>query len=243
MKNDTASITVEQKRDLSSALGKCVPTDLSFGDAQYWIGSKGLLSQKIKSILKRSSEDIRKEIQLLVSRWGPFYNKYFGFTPDLRDVKIPEKKPGFDRLIIVRGDLNPNQVFKVCQKHFSCDKYGVDLDKETKGRNEREPTKTYAIWVRDRQEADEELKNMSAETIKEKNITTETLLEREIHELKFFDETGKHLDEKNVTLCAGSRFSGGFVPYANWYGGKFDVARYDSQSASSSLCARAAVSF
>ena len=242
MKNDTALITAGQMKDLSVALLKCVPTDLSFEDAQYWIEHKGSLTQKVGDVLKRSSEDIRKENQLLVSQWGVFYNKYFGFTPDLRDLKIPEREPGFDRLIIVRSGLTPNQVFEVCQKHFPCEKYGIDLDKATKGKNEREPMETYAIWVRDSQEPDEGLLNLSAEAIEKRKVKTETLLERELHELKFFSESDKHLDEKNITLCSGSRNSNGGVPRGRWCDGRFEVSWSLPQFAFPSLGARTVVS-
>ena len=74
----------------------------------------------------------------------------------------------------------------------------------------------YSIWVRDEVEADEKYKNLSANQIKGMNIKTETLVERLIHELKYFQETGKHLDIKNITLCTGSRYSDGNVPYVCW---------------------------
>jgi len=54
-------------------------------------------------------------------------------------------------------------------------------------------------------------------------VLTETLFERIIHELKFFQETGKHLDIDNITLCAGSRERDGHVPHVAWRGDAFDV--------------------
>ncbi|PIU74766.1 MAG: hypothetical protein COS76_04390 [Candidatus Portnoybacteria bacterium CG06_land_8_20_14_3_00_39_12] len=49
------------------------------------------------------------------------------------------------------------------------------------------------------------------------------MFERIIHELKFFQETGEHLDIDNITLCAGSRGRGGHVPLVSWNGGHFVV--------------------
>ena len=43
-----------------------------------------------------------------------------------------------------------------------------------------------------------------------------TLLERLQLELDYFNETGKHLDIDNLTLCSGSRYSDGSVPYVDW---------------------------
>ncbi len=103
----------------------------------------------------------------------------------------------------------------------------------------------YAVRVRDRVEADEELKNLSAEDIKAQKINTETLEERFMHEIKFFRETEKHLDVKNVTLCAASRWDDGGVPGVRWseYDGKMSVYRYGPAYADDFLRARRAVSF
>ena len=58
----------------------------------------------------------------------------------------------------------------------------------------------YAIRVRDRVEADEELKNRSARDLQQQGILGITIEEREIFELKYFTETGQHLDIVNWTL-------------------------------------------
>lgn len=155
--------------------------------------------------------------------WQRFYTKFFGTAFDFSDVKIPGKQPGFDWLIVVAKGFTPNKVFEVCQKHFPCWRYRNDLDKETEGRNDRESKEHYAIWVRSRQEADEELKNLSAEDLKEKGVKGITLLERLLLELWYWKETSEHLDVKNITLCSGSRDSDGDVPGAYWDGGRFRV--------------------
>jgi len=82
---------------------------------------------------------------------------------------------------------------------------------------------TYAIWVRDRVEADEEHKNKSAKDLANGNISGETLLERLLHELKYFLETSKHLDLTNITLCSGSRDSDGSVSDVGWRGDRLCV--------------------
>jgi len=181
--------------------------------------------------------------ETIIISWQRFFKKYFNIKINLSNLKIPLKQEGFDRLLIVPKGFTSNQVFEVCKKHFSCEKYGIDLDKETEGKNERETKETYAIWVRDRIEADEELNNISAEIIKKREINTETLLEREIHELKFFDERSKHLDLKNITLCVGSRRSNGLAPCVRWYNGRLWVYWYRPQDANSVIRARAVVSF
>jgi hypothetical protein len=178
-----------------------------------------------------------------ITGWQNFYQKFFGLELNFSGVRIPEKRAGFDRLIIVAQGLTLNQAFDACRQNFKCWRYTEDLDTATKGPNEREPTQHYAIWVRDRTEADEELKNLSANQIKIQDIATETLLERLIHELKYWDETaGEHLDIKSITLCAGSRNSDGYVPSAFWYGDGLRVGWYDPVHSNDDLRARQVVS-
>ncbi|MBI2454139.1 MAG: hypothetical protein HYV54_01000 [Parcubacteria group bacterium] len=182
------------------------------------------------------------DIGAMTADWQNFYRKFFALDMDFSGIRIPAMRAGFDCLIIVAQGLTPNKVYDVCQQNFKCWRYTDDLDKATQGLNEREPTETYAIWVRDRIEADEEHKNKSANQIKAKGLTTETLLERELHELKVFDETDGHLDIQNVTLCTGSRVRDGGVPSADWGSGKFRVRWYSPQFANDRLRSRETVS-
>ncbi len=96
-------------------------------------------------------------------------------------------------------------------------------------------------WV---QEADENLKNISAEDWEKKAIQTITLRERLIMEKMWFEETGTHMDIDNWTLCVGSRDRVGGVPGVYWgsAGGKLYVGWYDPQVADGDLHSRAAVS-
>jgi hypothetical protein len=107
---------------------------------------------------------------------------------------------------------------------FPCWKsYNQSLD-EAIPTNDRNPQNgTYAIWMRDRVEADEELVNKSADDLKQEAIAGNTLLERLLLELKYFGETGKHLDINNVTACTGSRNSDGNVPNVYWNDDKLRV--------------------
>lgn len=156
--------------------------------------------------------------------WEKFYRKRFGLMIDFSGVRIPEKQEGFDRLIMVAKGLTPNQAFDACKKNFPAWRYIDNLDKATKDLNDREPrTESYAIWVRDRIEADEKLKKFSANELKEKGIPGITLLERLVYELKYWSETGQHLDIQNWTLCSGSRNSDGSIPSVRWRGSRLGV--------------------
>ncbi|MBU3942419.1 hypothetical protein KKA24_00370, partial [Patescibacteria group bacterium] len=102
---------------------------------------------------------------------------------------------------------------------------------------------SYVIRVRERQEADEENVNLSAEQVQKRNIKGITLLERLILELKYWDETSNHLDVSNLTLCTGSRYSDGHVPYVDWRGSCLYVSWCNPQDAYSCWRARTVVSF
>lgn len=180
------------------------------------------------------------EVLSSIQEWQGFYKKYFGMSADFSTVSIPEHRAGFDRLIIVAKGLTLNRVYNVCAEHFSCWRYADDLD-EAIPTNDRTAIQPYAVWFRDCREADEELKNLSADQLAEKRIPGITLLERMLYELKRWDETGEHLDLENVTLCTGSRGVDRGVPRACWRGGGFRVGWRCSSRSRSLLRSRAAV--
>lgn len=159
-----------------------------------------------------------------LATWREIYRDYFGVQLGL--VMIPVHCKGFDRLIVPAHGTTIQQGHDVCKKLFPCWNVGYNLD-EAVPTNDRKPINgAYAVWVRDRIEADEELKNLSANDLASQGISTETVLERELHEIVYFLETGKHLDIKNVTLIVGSRSNDGRVPSAGWDDGKFGVRAY-----------------
>ncbi len=174
-------------------------------------------------------------------QWQDFYKKHFDLGFDFSRLSIPEQNPGFDRLIIVARGLTLNQAYDACVKHFPCWRYTDDLDKAVPDNDRSPASNSYAIWVRNRVEADEELKNLSADQLKDQGILGITLLERLLLELAYWDETNKHLDIRNRTLCTGSRHSVGRVPYVHWDDDRLRVYWYGSQSVSDCLRARAAV--
>lgn len=154
-----------------------------------------------------------------ISEWQKFYQKIFNITVDLSQVRIPEPKQGFNWLVIMFQGLTSQKLFDKCKALFRAWKWtDKSLDKvldQTK--SARNPANgTYAVWVRDRGEADEELKNKSAHDLQRENIQGITLEERLLLELFYCWKTKKHLDISNWTLCSGSRYSGGDVPRVRW---------------------------
>lgn len=107
--------------------------------------------------------------------------------------------------------------------------------------SDRTSKKAYSIKFKNVVEADGDMKNLSANDLKAKGIKSITLLERLVFELTYFKKTGKHLDLENWTLCAGSRGSGGGVPYVCWSGGLLRVSWADVEFANPCMRARVAV--
>jgi hypothetical protein len=94
--------------------------------------------------------------------------------------------------------------------------YTSDLDASVTV-NDREPANgSYLIRFAKNVEADEELKNQSANMLAEAGTKGITLLERLLLGMAYFVATGEHLDVKNITLCSGSRDSDGDVPSVRW---------------------------
>jgi len=150
------------------------------------------------------------------SEWAKFYRKFFWINVDFSDVIIPENPGDFTRVIFIPKGLTIAQVVKAMRKRFKVSLYTEDLDKAV-CENDRVANRDYAVRVRERVEADEELKNFSANQLKERGEVVITPPGRLVYEFKYWDETGKHLDVQNWTLCAGSRDSDDHVPFIGWY--------------------------
>lgn len=232
-------ITARQYRELMAAVIEQFPTDITFARAQQLIGRKRIIGEEIARILRGSELPTG-----VIAEWTAFYQKV-GIEVDLTGLVLPDYEKGLDRLLVIPKGLTLNQFWAACQKLFggkTWSAYGDDLDANVPT-NDRVSTVSYAIRVRERVEADEELKNMSANDLKKKKIASITLLERLVYGSKYFDETGQHLDRKNATLCAGSRYSDGNVPYVCLNSdGRVCVGWYDPNASDVFLRTRSVVS-
>ena len=215
-----------------------VVMSMDSGRAQYWIGHKKKLAREARKILVGADgeDDVLQD-------WHSFYHS-LGIKCDLSGVQIPDDPGGFDRVIIVTPGITPQTALDLCQKNFKCWKWTDKNLNQITTSDRTTKNGPYAIRIRNRVEADEELKNISANQLKEQRIPGITLEERLIYELKYFKETNKHLDLYNWTLCAGSRYGDGRVPSVSWdscYGGM--IVDWDGAGSSpGSLRARQAVS-
>lgn len=182
-------------------------------------------------------------VATLLSDWAKFYREVFGIELDAsRRISVPVKRDGFDRLLVMAQGMTPEWLYQKCQELFPSWKWTDDSLDEIVKSDRTVKDGAYAIWVRDRVEADEELKNLSANQLASQVVPGTTLEERLVYELKFWKESGKHLDIQSVTLCAGSRYRGGHVPRVDWCGGALKVSRCHTDRREGSLRSRQAVS-
>jgi hypothetical protein len=191
-------------------------------------------------------DSLNEDIVAIKLWWQNFYQKYFKLKLDFSKVIIPYYQFGFNWIVIIPMGLTIQQVLKVIKSRMGlylskddlCDEDIVSNDRDAKNGH-------YAVRFRKVVEADEEMKNLSANQLKEKNISGITLLERLVMELAYFEESGgKHLDIDNWTLCSGSRDYYDNVPYVHWDSedSKLRVYRYSTDRSGSYLRARVAVS-
>jgi len=145
--------------------------------------------------------------------WSKIYRKYFNFKLDFSNIFIPAYyNPDEYFVVIVAKGVTMNQAVVAMRKNFKVSLYTEDLDASVI-KNDRVADKDYCILFRKNIEADEDLKNLSANDMLERShIKCITLLERLLLEIYYFNKTNKHLDVDNVTLCSGSRHSDGYVP-------------------------------
>ncbi len=226
---------------ISAAMEQLSPVirGMSRKEIRYWISGKGRLGKAFRKALQSS---VYAEV---LAEWERFYLKFFNMDLNLSAVAVPDHEPGFDRVIVVPQALTLNQAVSACKEkgRFPVYSYwGDDLDHAVTA-NDRSPSGgSYAVRVRDRVEADEELKNLSAIQLAESRVAGITLAERIVYELKYFDETGKHLDIDNITLCSGSCATDGIVPGVCWRVGGLCFDGYSPRFAYADLRARAVVS-
>ncbi len=177
-------------------------------ELQRWIGDKEGVRKNLRTAFKITDSFIEEK-----ERWRKFYQKHFAIgLPWDKTLEIPAKPTeGKWRLLIIAQDLTMNQVYDRMTKLFTCWKYADDLDKSIT-KNARDTKKSYAIWVRDEAEPDSDFLGKSTRRADPDMKIGVTVLERMIHEIDYFSETGNHLDVKGVTFCSGSRDSDGRVP-------------------------------
>lgn len=159
---------------------------------------------------------------------------------DLSGLWVPEHQDGFDRLLVIPQGMTPNAAYgRLESAGIPAWRYIADLNTIF---SSRLPNAYYAVWIRDRQEADEEWQGKSANDALALFVNGITLTEWLVAEENYFCETGKHLDEQSITLCAGSRDPAGLVPRVDWDDSKVDVGWCGAYDAFGSVRLREVVS-
>ena len=180
-------------------------------------GSGGLTLEELQVFIEHRNPfgPILDSTKEQLESWRRFYAEEFNI--EIGEIMIPGRHLSFDRLIIAAKGITAQQVYDRCQKYFECRKYTKRSLDEMVSDNDRTADKqVYAVWIREEIEVGEELKNLSANQLKEKNIQGITLTERLLYGLKYFKETEKHLDTEDTTYCTGSRDVDGGAPGVYW---------------------------
>lgn len=249
---DKVPATIGQVGEIAGAL--IGEMNFTKDEAKVIIGKMGAFRRNVRRFYLQYRNTGATEPSLNLLRWETVYGKLFGLKqrPDLSEIHIPEKPEGVGptRLIVVAHEIiewsdnhgSLQGVQETLKEHFPCWQYADNLDKAISV-NDRDPRNgSYAVWVKDVREADEEYSNKSADDLKAGNHTGITLLERQLMEAdyffeKFFEKSG-HLDQENVTLCSGSRDRNGLVPCTGWRSDEFFVYWYDATDRYSYLRSR-----
>ncbi len=154
------------------------------------------------------------DFTLQLREWARFFRevrKREVKLEDLRKLPVPEAAAEFGWIIpMLKGDL-PSTIYGGIEKSGRMKMYKLynDLDAEEHDRVADHP---YIVRVRNREEADEELKNLSANQLKQHGISGITLAEYlQLHDFYYW-KTGDHLTKDSWTLCSGSRASDGDFP-------------------------------
>ncbi|MBP9822351.1 MAG: hypothetical protein KBC81_02845 [Candidatus Pacebacteria bacterium] len=185
------------------------------------------------------------DTKAFLADWRKHFREVYGLIVDLSGIQLPPQRQGFGWGVVRVPELSAQKMFDTFTTKFKTCKWCDNIDKVLDIGKEARTTANgpYVVWLRDRVEADEELKNLSANYLAERNINCITEPERIALEGWFHWKTGGHLDIKNVTLSAGSRWSDGSVPGARWYDGvELYVSRYLADDRDGIIRAREVVS-
>ena len=191
------------------------------------------LCQTVLGVIRNSDFPKRMKISPKEAQWWQkYYLDNYNIVADFSELQVPTPADYPTRLIVmheaIANECNPiASVYKkrCVDKGFGWWQFNDDLDSVVT-RHAR--SGTYAIRVRDTQEAEfgnVNGENLSSQQIWDRSVVTTTLPERLIDGDTYLLKTDKHLDQKVITLCAGSPAAGGDVPGVHFRSGsrKVDV--------------------
>ncbi|MFA5124481.1 MAG: hypothetical protein WC473_01460 [Patescibacteria group bacterium] len=244
-----SGLTAEQQRELYGAMITATPTDMSRDVYENWMANRRGLNRGVRRLLIPPVEQpqvlpaLQHDADTLaqLESWERHYRDEFNMSVDFSGIFIPLRRDWTKRLIVVPQGMTCNQAFAKNAEMFPSWKWTDDLDAAAvKGRNDREPNRHYAIWIRGDVEPDEVA--MTANQTRAIGLSGTTLLEPLLLEGKYFMETKDHLNKQKITRCDGSRSAFGYVPCVRWCVGKFRVYCYDPGCPLGNLRPRSVVS-
>lgn len=228
-----SGLTAKQQRELFTMMILATPTDIPRYIYDQWTANPLGLNREVRRILMSPTNKpmvllaLQHDTDTLaqLESWERHYHDEYGMAVDFSGIFIPLRRDGFKRLIVVPQGMTCNFAFAKNASMFPCLAWASDLDTAVKGRNDREPHRHYAIWIRGDVEPDEVF--LTAHQARAFGLSCTTLLEDLLMELKYFKETGEHLNKRRITRCDGSRHSDGLVSGVSWYGVDFRVCRFN----------------
>jgi hypothetical protein len=144
--------------------------------------------------------------------WQAFYAEVFSLQVQ-SSCALGTAENGHERLLVGGEGLTLDQAIQASQNLFPVSSVYNTSDRDLFIHfNERDTRTTYGVLVRESVEVGPEFYEKSADDLARDQIRGITLLERILYGLKYFRETGRHLDTVGGTLCFGSRDSQGNVP-------------------------------
>ena len=162
----------------------------------------------------------KRQRSKLLKEWTSFYSSVLDVHFDRERLKgflLPRPRLDYEAVMLIPKELTLGEVFDACIEYFPIHTQYKDLNEQVIN-NERESQFAYAIRFSEGQEPpDKEARLLSPVKLRENHRLSMTLLERLIYGLKFFIDTGNHLDVENITVCAGSRDNCDQVPYIYTY--------------------------
>lgn len=186
---------------------------------------KGMSLDALVAIVEHRYTSERPELEEVIALEQEKWKKVFSKKGELdfSNLVVFPRPVGHDWAVLTPRRMTNNRLYSAAEQLFPCWRYVANLD--TIG-----PAQSFTTlrWFKKVQEADEDLKSLSAEMLLERGIPCVWLQERIWMEIDRFKETGGgHLDEVNATLVAGSRYPVGRIPFASWCSGKFNVVTVD----------------
>ncbi len=245
MKKHEISLTAEQAGEVLAPIVGVV-LNMRPERAQYWIGRKKKLANEIGKILIGGEKNPYAD---LIAKCEQYSKEVYGKKQDFSGIIVPEAEEIFSWITPVPGAefMTVEEIYYGIKNklHPAWKWTNKPLDDALDFSFGRDGWKdNYAVRFCPNHEADEDLKNLSANDIAERKISAATIKERLWLGGFLYWSEKIILDRETITLCAGSRCSGGVVPSVGWSEsyGVMSVRWYSPDDTNDLLRSRVAVS-